>query len=669
MVDGPQGSLAGAISLELAACRNRGIERLDVHSHNQVPVRAPELQRLAEEYAAAMKFHVPRRAGKIKYLLRDALRAFTANNEADARLVSALFFGDSQDRVTKSAGELLDIARTEFESTSEVRFREARHDAFDSFAAFIPGFVANVGSQAPAAEETAGNTVIGELAAMPGNSVHDVPAPEVQRHVATTGYIDNSEHFVRLLSEAMRVTIVGFTNERLASMLRTALARKRAAMLWQDGCWDSIRIVFLSDDLLESVNDERQYPDPDEALLLRRRASVHGRRTVSVFLRSLPTARWAIYDSPYFPPLIGTLFEMTDGRRIVQMLIRRPQRNASDHLYLELEDTRGHYFSNTFEEIVHGSIDDNKVVPVGVYLDDRLRVTGSRFRQQVLIDGSQATGWLPLVLVVTWQIREGQPQPLLQLRTPLNAIRELGHLSHLAGHVTPDELPRPGTELQLGHEAPLAAARRRVQVETVERDVGELKPLATSTYLHPDKEHLFFFIYSCQLPEAFQLWRQAEMHPVSIQELLDIRENQALRKALSLCESPLASRRLRASAFELAALNLMLHGHAGLAQRLQDAASQAARTDDLAAEIRALEEQSRQTWLGLEDEVEVKGLSGLQYREFFSILLPFYASVGVPGAAERLRLITDDDNRRAALTRLSQLYHDEILMAAIPLEL
>ena len=172
-----------------------------------------------------------------------------------------------------------------------------------------------------------------------------LPVPEVQQHVATTGYLDNGEHFIHLLSQAENITIIGFTNESLALMLRIALDRKRTAMFRPDGCWSSVRVVFLGDELLDRVSDERGYPDPIEARLLRRRLAVFGRRTIRVFLRGLPgRVTWTIYDSPYFPPLIGTLFEMPDGRRIVQILIRRRQRSASDHLFLQLEDTEGHYF-------------------------------------------------------------------------------------------------------------------------------------------------------------------------------------------------------------------------------------------------------------------------------------------------------------------------------------
>ena len=497
------------------------------------------------------------------------------------------------------------------------------------------------------------------------------PVPELEQHVASTGYIDNGEHFITLLSQAENITIIGFTNETLAPMLRSALARKRAAMLRPDGCWSSVRVVFLGDELLDLVSDERGYPDPVEARRLRRQLAVFGRRTVRVFLRGLPgRASWAIYDSPTFPPLIGTLFEMPEGRRIVQLLIRRRQRSASDHLFLELGDTRGHYFSAVFDEIVDNSIDDNKVVPAGVVVGERFRVTSTRYRRSVLLDGSGSRGWLAMVLVITWRMRDGRAEPLLQLRTQLNATRELDRLTHLAGHIMQDEPAVPGIQFGLDDEIPMAAARSRVQMETGEADLGEFQPLATGRYIHPDKEHLFFFVYGCQLPEDLQLWDQAEMSPLSVQELLDIRKNQVLGKALSLCRVASLPRQVRAAAFEIAALNLMLHDYADLAQKLTDTgAARTAEVGAIAAELADLEVRTRQTWPGFEKEVEVAGLSGLQFREFFTILLPYYARVGVPGAAEHLMLVRDDEAKRKAVERLAELYRDERILQLIPVEL
>jgi hypothetical protein len=125
-----------------------------------------------------------------------------------------------------------------------------------------------------------------------------------------------------------------------------------------------------------------------------------------------------------------------------------------------------------------------------------------------------------------------------------------------------------------------------------------------------------------------------------------------------------------ADAFEIVALNLVLHDCADMAQKLKDAA--AARTADfgtIVSPLGRLEEQTRQKWPGYEAEAELYGLSGLQFREFYAILLPFYASVGVPGAAEHLALLDEDETKRAAVARLSQLYRNERVMKSIPIEL
>jgi hypothetical protein len=677
VTDEPDDGAVEAIAIELAACRQRGIERLDVSSHNQTTVQIPVLQRLASEYVMVEQLHAHGRIQQLKFLFRDAIKAFAVENEGDALLVGDLFFGDSLNRVTKSAGELLDLARRKSGYRTEALFRQVRRAAFAEFARFLPDFVgdANLGDTRKARPGAAASGSVSVLPDLTTPAYEEsAPDPEVQHQEAETGYVVNGEHFTRLLAEAANATIVGFTNEKLASMLRTALDRKRAALQKPDACWDSLRIVFLSDKLLDLVNDERrEYPSQEEALSRRREAATHGRRTVSVFLRGLPVGRWTTYESNYLPPLVGTLFEMPNGRRIVQLLIRRPQRAAEDHLYLQMEDTQGHYFSAAFEEIVHSSVDDNKVVPVGSPAADapgRFHVASTRYRQNVLKDGSRAAGWLPLVLVITWRARSGRAEPLLQLRTHLNASRELDRLSHPSGHILEDDRGRQ-QNFGLQDAVPLRAARRRVQMETSEEDSGTLRPLATSRYIHPDKENLFFFVYSCEFPEGFQLSWDAEMSSVSVSELLSIRENQALRLAQRLCESPPARGKARTDAFEIAALNLTLHGHPELARRMINSGSRGpAGIVRIAPEIRDLEERTRQTWSGLEqNEVALMGLSGLQYREFFSLLLPYYESVGVPGAADHLRIIREDESARRAVARLNELYHDESVMESILLEL
>ena len=150
--------------------------------------------------------------------------------------------------------------------------------------------------------------------------------------------------------------------------------------------------------------------------------------------------------------------------------------------------------------------------PVGSPPTERFRVTSTRYRQNVLKDGSRATGWLSLVLVITWRTRGERTEPLLQLRTTLNASRELDRLSHLSGHIFEDDRARL-PDFGLEDVVPLRAARRRVQMETSEEDGGVLRPVGSSRYIHPDKENLFFFVYSCEFSEGFQPSGQSEMFP------------------------------------------------------------------------------------------------------------------------------------------------------------
>jgi TIR domain len=503
-------------------------------------------------------------------------------------------------------------------------------------------------------------------------SFHD---PEVEYHNVVSGYVNDSARFVRLLAEAVNVTIVGLTNEALAVTLADALNRKRARSD-DRAFWRSLRVVFVGDKLLEAISDERaRYPDRKEAVRQRRLAATWGRRSVSVLLRRAPSSRWALYESPYLPPLAGTLFEMPDGRRIVQLLIRRPQRGTADHLFLEFEDTTDQYFTAAFEAVVHNSVDDNKIVPVGDPRDGDFQCTGSRFRQSVLTDRSGTTGWLPLVLIVTWRNRNGHAEPLLQLRTETNAARELNRLSHLSGYIYQDDYLEPGEEpgrqptvFHPQHPALAAAARRRVLMEIGDDPPGELRPGATYRYLHSDKEHLFFFMFTLELPGWFQFPRLAEMHHFPVTELMAVRRNQVLRSAVRVCRSAL-SPRVRLAAAEIVSLNLTLHGEDGLgAEFLTWAQGRAARSHNTVQKIRRLEKKTRQTWFAGGREIQLTGLSGLQYREFFTMLLPLYAEIGVFGAAEQVALIQQDEPMRHAMNRLAALYQDEDLMTSIPIE-
>jgi hypothetical protein len=295
----------------------------------------------------------------------------------------------------------------------------------------------------------------------------------------------------------------------------------------------------------------------------------------------------------------------------------------------------------------------------------------------VLKDNSDATGWLPMYLVITSRRRGGQVEAMLQLRTDDNSDRELSRLSHLTGHIlqedrVPDGRPLLGApaSFDLTDEIPLRAAQRLVEEVTGDDEAPALRPVATGSYLHADKEHLFFFIFALELPEGTQFPRRAEMHAFPLPELLAVRANQALRTAVRLCQTTEMSQRLWTAAAEIVALNLALHDHADLGEKLVGVAGHPA--EELASMAEAISqlvaERTTPSWAAASREVQLMGMAGWQYREFFSVLLPLYAELGILGAADLLDLVRADSRKSMALALLAERYRDEDLMASIPIE-
>jgi tetratricopeptide (TPR) repeat protein len=329
------------LASELSVCRKRGLERLDVRSHNQNAVAAPELERLASHYCSVRYPEIRGRIAQIKRLLRDALDAMARQNQPDADLIRDLFFGDSSQIVRKSSGELLDLARKK-SGESEVRFRARRNAAMADFAVFLADFTTKPD---------------------PRLSLSDDPRQGIREAVAGVAD-DGSERFVDLLAAAANVTIIGLTNANLALTLEKALRRKRATSGQPEAFWNSIRVVFLKEDLLSGIVDEGHTTSRgrDESRQLQAKAA-YGRRAVSSFLRQESSARWAVYETPTYPPFMGSMFEIPDGRRVAHILIRRPHSIGPDQIYVEIDASQHRYFSTSFEEVIQASA-ESKFFPI-----------------------------------------------------------------------------------------------------------------------------------------------------------------------------------------------------------------------------------------------------------------------------------------------------------------
>jgi hypothetical protein len=627
-------------------------------------VDAGELQRLATAYAAATSSKDRHRITQIKSLLIagiDVLRQ--QDRQRDAGLMSDLFFGDSTDGPFRAPGELLKIARRKASEMSDARFDEWRSSTMRSFAELL----------------------IAHVTALAGV----IPAPDARDErgqLATIGQADDTEHFVRLLAAAEKATIVGITNEDLLPMLKEALRLKREAIGRSDAFWESMRVVFQSMDLLATVSDERlRLSDPVEAFRQRREAAIWARRLIAVFLKRTGSTNWELHEVNYQPMPTGTFLEFADGSKAARLLLRRPGHATHQQIYIDIPDQRGR-IGAVFDEVVYTGKADDMIVPVGQPVGEfAFRCNGSRVQSEALKDRNLSDGWLPMVLVVTYRHRRGHVEPILQLRTVENSAREENRLSHMSGHIVEADRLRPGgreladppSTFGLDHDVPANAAKRIFREITGAREFAELEPIeepiarTASGYLYPDKENLFFFVYSLRVPEGLQYPKWAEMQPVGVDRLLAVRASQSYRTAADLCRMPDISPAGWAVATRIAALNLILHGCGDLAERLDATAHDA--TAERAALVRELDELVTEmlatTRASTNRAVTVEGLAGWQYRQFFSDLLPLYAQLGLDGAPELHESVTSDPIRQAARLELADIYQDEQSMALLPLEL
>jgi len=650
---------SASIAEDLGECRQRGLDWLDRITSTQRRVAAASLQELAAEYVHSRGLLASGRIAQIKVLLADGIAELrTRGHPSDATMLLELFFGSSVDGPIRPPGVLLQSARKKAGET-EARFRERRSALMRSFAEFLITFVQSMPRAAVEPPDDAPDYWSG----------YDQPQ---------TGSAPDHDRFTGLLTNAVNATIIGITNERLLAALQTALSRKREAGA-PDAFWNSLRIVFLGESLLDAVNDEREeFHDPEEALRQRRLERTWARRSIGVFLKRTHSTRWALYDWQYIPVVTGSLFEFQDGRKLVHLLIRPPRRPASDYLFIEVNDHHDE-FSAVFEDIVHHSAGDTMIVPVGAPAGGTFQCNEVRLHARVLKDGSGASGWLPMVIVITSRVRNGRKEAVLQLRTVQNSAREENRLSHLGGHILNEDRVRPSGQaldevpraFDLIHDTPLSAAKRLVRDATGTDPGAELRAVTTGSYLYPDKEHLFFFVFALELPESLHFPRRAEMHPFRLSELLGIRANQVLNSAVQLCSNAGVSQRAFAAAAEVLALNLVLHDCPDQAEIMLSLIDKPA--EERAAAAAAMSElvvdRTAPSWMEPTREVLLEGLAGWHYREFFSALLPLYAEIGIDEAAELCAAINADEQKRAARDRLADLYQDEHFVAVLPMEL
>src|SRR5262249_27668096 len=190
-------ALVGRVARELATCRQRGLDWLDLNTRRQPPIQAPTLQWLAQRYAICRSLTMQDRISQIKILIRDALEELSRqDSEPDARLIRDLFFGDSTQPRAMHAGELLERAQRNYGEPDEVRFRERRQAALRAFADFLMQFVDGAERDSLGAVASSEHTVI----TLPGRPD---ASDESDGLMVTTGKVgERRERYIQLLTEA-----------------------------------------------------------------------------------------------------------------------------------------------------------------------------------------------------------------------------------------------------------------------------------------------------------------------------------------------------------------------------------------------------------------------------------------------------------------------------------
>ncbi len=197
----------------------------------------------------------------------------------------------------------------------------------------------------------------------------------------------------------------------------------------------------------------------------------------------------------------------------------------------------------------------------------------------------------------------------------------------------------------------------------------ELLPrfIQTEPFYYADKENLFFYIFSQEINSTHQFTSDVQMFGWSVDELIRVRRHHVLSNAkLSLTAE--LSERQRLRAHELIVANLLAQGDEDLATQLSQEMTQKKFSRELAARLDFELNASRTFKYAFGRELEVQGLAGLQYRIFYSTLLPAYAELGIERASEHLEEIRRSQLRSEAVADIKRIYAEPDHILALPIE-
>lgn len=323
-----------------------------------------------------------------------------------------------------------------------------------------------------------------------------------------------------------------------------------------------------------------------------------------------------------------------------------------DSFYLTLAESE-----NWFEKVVVGRPAPNKF-----YASESIP------RTELLRDESDKHHWIGAVVILCTQEDEEGVWPLLQVNTPKTSTRELCKISHISGYLNEIDLVEGGDGY--GHVTDrswLAAASREWRAVGLPPQTAQrLKQLETVRFLYPTRDDLVMTVFSGQIDSNHLLPMRAQFNTWSPERLLDVRYRQLLEQVATVMRDAPPGSWDRDFLAEVLLVNLRLHGQEGADWPIREGLTgdRLARHSVVArsAQLLTLLRKEQRTYNV--DGTEVDGIAGMQFREFFRLLLPLYLDSGVSGTG----LILDNVNNRL-VENLHVLYSDAARMKALPFDI
>ncbi|MFE3858437.1 hypothetical protein ACFXPN_45825 [Streptomyces griseorubiginosus] len=136
---------------ELPRIRQRGLDDLDLSTHNRKPVDCERIEQLARVHSEKKGISSHSRPTLVRGLIDDALSAYAEHNTASATFIRELFFSPEDTTTPLSPGDLLDDARKK-SGLSSGAFDRLRRKEFAKFSEFLANYVVR---DTPISQETA----------------------------------------------------------------------------------------------------------------------------------------------------------------------------------------------------------------------------------------------------------------------------------------------------------------------------------------------------------------------------------------------------------------------------------------------------------------------------------------------------------------------------------